>query len=156
MHCQKSMVLRPFQRDDFPKYESWFADQLLNNTLGPIDSEWLEYVLQETDGAQFSLFQNEVLVCVMGVCWSNAKNPFHVLTDLAVHPQFRRLGIGTLSISLLFAYLQTVAKTKWVAYVHAENQGAKGFFESLGWVKAEDLWQSMDLLAFSYEFKAVP
>ena len=43
------LEFRRFQEEDYPEYASWFTDPELNRRLGPIDQDWLEAVLCESE-----------------------------------------------------------------------------------------------------------
>ena len=59
--------LRLFEAADFPAYRAWYADAELDAHLGPMDEDWLTFVLADKDGRQFSYLAQEKLVAVIGV-----------------------------------------------------------------------------------------
>lgn len=129
------MLHRPFQRRDFDEFRSWFIDPLLQKTLGPMDEEWLEYVLAESPPAQFSFFVDDSLVAVIGISFPVQEHPYFVVTDVAVLPAKRRQGIAAKAISLLQdSFVDTeFCNHQWHACVEPDNSGGKAFFDSLGW-----------------------
>ncbi|WP_187360162.1 hypothetical protein [Chitinolyticbacter meiyuanensis] len=62
------MLLRHFAASDFPEYCRWFGDAELNAQLGPMDEEWLAYVLADRDGTQYSVVHDGALVAVSVWC----------------------------------------------------------------------------------------
>lgn len=127
------LYLRPFRQSDFPVYRRWFEDPWLNRALGPIDEDWLEYVLNETDGAQYAAFEQKELVAVAGLKWGDPEHPYQVVTDLAVAPHRRRCGIGRQTLTALFRQAGPSAYDHWVAYGSQDNFGARKFLKRLGW-----------------------
>ena len=90
----EQLELRPFSREDFEIYKSWFADELIETALGPMDRDWLDHVLAEEPNSQFSLFIHGSLVAVVGVAFPVSDHSYFVVTDIAVAPRRRKLGIG--------------------------------------------------------------
>src|SRR5215470_3735472 len=91
-----------FAQEDFPEYKSWYVDPELNRQLGPIDDEWLAYVLNEQDGVEYSIFRDQELVAVLGIKLPDEKRPDYVVTDLAVKPSLRGQRIGSRTLQKLF------------------------------------------------------
>ena len=125
---------RPFRRDDFEDFRSWFADDRIQNSLGPLDQEWLDCVLAEQPPAQFSFFVNNELVAVAGIVRPNHEHPYFVITDLAVHPTKQRTGIGASVVQILQNHFQiSDGLNSWKAFVALDNLGAQEFFSNLSW-----------------------
>lgn len=144
------LYLRPFQRSDFPVYRRWFEDPWLNRALGPIDEEWLETVLNETDGAQYAVLKDKELVAVTGLKWGDPEHPYQVVTDLAVAPHRRRCGIGRQTLTALFLQAGPFNYDRWIAYVSPDNLGARQFLTRLGWsvsprLKMENEWSIYEI-----------
>ncbi len=59
--------LRLFEAADFATYRAWYADAELDEHLGPMDEDWLAFVLADQEGRQFSYLQDEMLAAVVGV-----------------------------------------------------------------------------------------
>ena len=146
MHYMNSKLKqRPFHRDDFAAFQSWFADQLLQDTLGPLDEEWLNCVLSEDPPAQFSFFADNHLVAVAGISFPEIENPCFAITDLAVHPDQRRSGIGAHVVQLLQKHFRETfdSDIPWKAFVSLGNSAAQKFFTNLGWVKQPEIEDEM-------------
>lgn len=132
-YCSTSLRLSKFAEEDFPEYRSWYDDAELNLRLGPMDDEWLECVLNETDGRQYSVFEDEELVAVIGVTFPAADHPACFITDLAVKPSRRRHGIGSRVLAELMTLHRLEPGQTWNAVVDVKNAGARRFLEKNGW-----------------------
>ncbi len=149
-----TMKMRPFSRDDFETYRSWYTDPELNHQLGPMamGDVWLEYVLQESPPKEFSFFENGALVAVIGIESPEAGRSTHYITAIAVDPANKRKGIGRRALAILIdEHSQNIEPpTKWVAWVDESNGIARSFFTELNWVQADER-DSDDMLKFSLE-----
>lgn len=92
------MEVRRFQAGDFAAYRRWYADPLLDRHLGPMDDEWLADVLADTNGEEWAVLADGVLLAVVGLtpdpevgCW--------VITDFAVDPRRRGQGWGAARVA---------------------------------------------------------
>lgn len=151
------MQIRRFQASDYPTYESWFDDVLLNEQLGPMDRDWLEYVLHDSSGAQYSVLRQGELVAVVGVCLPVDGHAYYFVTDLAVRPDLRGNGIGRGALGLLLAHPDLQDSTLWRAGVMPENPAAQAFFTHLGWARREAQTPFDELIEFEYQRQpAVP
>lgn len=128
----KQWRVRRFCRADWDWYRSWFDDPELNRRLGPLDHEWLEHVLAETDGAQLVVEQDLTPTAVVGCVWG-APGFDHGITDLAVDPARRREGLGAVAVDAAIAWPGHRAGCGWLAFVEEDNAAAHAFFTSLGW-----------------------
>ena len=122
-----------FKAQDFPEYKSWYQDEELNRQLGPMDEEWLNAVLTEKDGIQYSIFHNENLVAVVGIKYPMKNYPFYCITDIAVHPQQKRKGIASHIIQQLIQLHPLKKGETWRAYVTPDNKSAQAFFDRMSW-----------------------
>jgi len=132
---QNDIQLRSVRRDDWEWIQKWFRDERLNNELGPIDEAWLEHVLGEKDGVELIAEENGSPVAIIGVLWGTKENPFHVVTDIAVHPKLRRRGIGRRVLTSVLTWPEHPSTSEWIAFISKENNEAVSFLKSLGWVK---------------------
>lgn len=137
------MQMRLFEAHDFPIYQSWFQDPWLQQALGPMDEDWLSYILQDKTGAQFSFLEKEALNCVIGLTWASETHPENIITDIAVRPDLRGHGLGKQALNLLISQQQN--GHPWIAYVEQNNSKAAAFFDRLGWQKSME-----DMLRFTY------
>ncbi len=151
------MQIRPFQAGDFPAYESWFADPVLNAQLGPMDREWLQHVLADTAGAQYSVLRGDELVAVVGICLPAEAHPYYFITDLAVRPELRGTGVGRQAQALLMTHPDLQGSTLWRAGVMPDNPGALAFLARLGWARREPDTPFDELIEFEFQRQpAVP
>lgn len=124
--------IRRFTRDDFVQYRSWYADPALNEQLGPMDEDWLAAVLGDKEGMQYSYFENERLVAVLGISLHPVELAW-VLTDIAIDPALKRQGIGQRALRAVMAIEPREHGDSWMAYVMPDNLPACRFFAALGW-----------------------
>jgi ribosomal protein S18 acetylase RimI-like enzyme len=75
------------------------------------------------------------MVGVVGVIFPVMDHPYYVITNLAVHPELKRKGIGTQIINLLKDYYTLNEGEYWVTYVHINNRIAQNFISKVGWVR---------------------
>lgn len=129
---QKHSELRLFAATDFAEYLSWYADPELNDQLGPMDDEWLDFVLTDKEGRQFSYLEDGRLSAVIGVVPDPDKDVW-VVTDLAVNPALRRHGIGRRAIAAVTGCDEFRSRPRWLAYAMSDNPAAHRFFTALGW-----------------------
>ena len=123
-----------FKTDHFTEYRSWYEDSDLNKTLGPLDQEWLDCVLKQENGCQYSVFDESELVAVVGIDFPDSKHPIYFISDIAVKPSLRERGIGSQTIDDLIEMHKLKPGQSWVASVDEKNPRAKSFFEKKGWV----------------------
>ncbi len=121
-----------FTKEDYSVFLSWFNDPCLNSALGPMKEGdgWLEAVLNQTDGEEYSAWIKNELVAVIGIYFPTKEDPFYVISQLAVKPELRRNGIGKKVIHQL---MKKYRWQSWKAFVSKENTRAMSFFESIGW-----------------------
>ncbi|WP_152221433.1 GNAT family N-acetyltransferase [Pseudomonas sp. SCB32] len=131
------MQIRPFLADDFPEYESWFADPVLNAQLGPMDRNWLAHVLADAGSVQYSILHGDQLVAVVGVCLPVEAHPYYFVTDLAVRPELRGTGVGREVMALMMSHPELQLSTLWRAGVMPDNPAALAFLTRLGWARRE-------------------
>ncbi len=145
-------VARRMVRDDWEWVRRWFEDETLNDELGPLDDEWLEYVLGETEGVELVIEAAHPAtgklapIALVGVVWGvsetdasaaeaseAAPETGHAITDLAIDPARRGFGLGRIAIDATMAWPDHPATDSWIAFVDQENDGARRFFEAIGW-----------------------
>lgn len=128
-----NLKLVPFERAHFPEYKSWYKDVELNTHLGPMDDEWLEHVLDDEHGCEYSVVQEEKMVAVVGITFPVPDHPYYFLTDLAVHPNSRGTGIGSKALQLLMQKFPLQEGETWRVVINQQNTKAQSFFEKNGW-----------------------
>jgi len=151
------MQIRPFLADDFPEYERWFSDPVLNAQLGPMDRDWLEHVLGNIHCRQYSLTRGDELVAVVGVCLPVEAHPYYFVTDLAVRPELRGTGVGRGVMGLVMGHPELQCSTLWRAGVMPDNPAALAFLTRLGWARREPDTPFDQLIEFEFQRQpAVP
>ena len=134
-----------FRREDFKTYQSWFADQFLNDSLGPaVDEEWLNFILGDRTGIQYVVTLNREMVAVVGLVKPKVDFAFWTITDIAVKPALRKQGIASRVVTALSILLK---ETNIVAFVMPENEPAIRLFSSLDW--SRDLDDSSKMWKFT-------
>lgn len=100
--------------------------------LGPVpDENWLNYVLTDETGDQYAVLEGSQLIAVVGVLFPTVQNPYYVITDIAVRPERRDIGVGSRVLGQLTS--TQLAGNYWRAYVDTANANAKRFFLGNGW-----------------------
>lgn len=141
------MEFQLFSSQHFKEYCSWFEDEALKKWLGPKpDDDWLEYVLKDPTGRQYSVFDGKRMLAVIGIVLPTEIHPYCVITDIAVRPKLRGKGTGKIAIHhLLRLHSASIFKT----FVDEKNIHAIAFFEHLNWQKAETIDED-GMWAFTY------
>lgn len=125
--------VRPMVRSDWHWISGWFRDAELDCRLGPVDEEWLEHALADRDGVQLVLEDGDGRpVALVGCVWDRS-GVEHGITDLAVNPQLRGLGIGREAVTSTLAWAWHPAAKHWIAFVDVDNAAAFNFFSAIGW-----------------------
>ncbi|MFF2622351.1 GNAT family N-acetyltransferase [Oerskovia jenensis] len=133
-----ALSVRAFTADDYPWLQAWYQDPVLDEELGPLDDEWLEYVLADETGEELVVLADGVPVAVVGIVWANGGNAAHAVTDVAVDPARRGTGLGRTALDQVVAHVEREAPDGWVAFVDRENLAAFAFFSALGWEHAAE------------------
>ena len=143
-------LFNKFKEEDFPEYKSWYADAELNTQLGPMDEEWLEHVLHEEDGDQYSVYLEEELIAVIGTKHPKPPEyPEYYITDIAVKPIRRREGVGTQVLAEFLQLDEFKDYKTWRLYISETNPIAIAFFTKNGWKQIREVDEHGMML---YEF----
>ncbi len=137
MDAEAKCFIYKFKEEHFEEYNSWFTDGELNQALGGVDDEWLNHILQNKEGIDYAVFQNDKMVGVLGILFPTAENPFYVLTNIAVRPELKKKGLGSIMLHELIQYEKKKARY-WLCYVAVENRAAQHFFEKNNWTKDDE------------------
>lgn len=127
------MELRRLTREDWSWVQEWFQDEELDDELGPLDEEWLDYVLEQQDGVQLVAVEDGEPVALVGCVWSPDGRERHGITDIAVSPRHRRSGLGRRAAAAVTGWAGHPSGGGWMAFVDPENENAFAFFHALGW-----------------------
>ena len=126
------LKIEKFKSKHFKDYQSWSGDPEFNKRLGPIDEEWLSFVLQDETGDQYAFTNGSKLMAVVGIVLPTSVDNNYTITDISVAPQLRSKGIGTKALNLLMRHYSRDTKT-WKAFIEYDNLTAVQFFKKNGW-----------------------
>ena len=135
--------LTPFIPQYYSTYRSWFADPILTRTLGSIDEAWLHHILTDTKGQEYAALVDKQLVGVVGLELPEATERRIAITNIAVHPDRRRTGIGTQILQQLPQVITPQPGEGWLAYVDRHNEAAQRFFTHNGWSASDEAGDDM-------------
>ncbi|MBX2816912.1 MAG: GNAT family N-acetyltransferase [Saprospiraceae bacterium] len=127
------LQLRRFLEKDFVEYQHWFKDETMNKALGPMDDDWLRYVMEDENGIQIAIHSQETLISVIGIVPPEKEGGPFVISGFAVNPVVQNLGYGTASLHLLLKEFALQHVSQWICYVASENDVARHFFQKNGW-----------------------
>ena len=142
-----------FRKSDFSTYQRWFTDAELNKQLGPLDNDWLNYILADSTGDQFCFTHFDALIAVAGISSPTVVFPYNVITDIAVRPNLRRQGIGRFILELLPPMVKRDGAQIWRANVNPTNLAAIQLFEKSGWARIEQKTPDDDMIIFERSTK---
>ncbi|MGB3476393.1 MAG: GNAT family N-acetyltransferase [Mycobacterium sp.] len=125
--------VRAVVRADWNWIAEWFRDPELDRRLGPVDDEWLDYVLSDHDGAQLVVERDTGQPVALAGCVWDRSGTEHGITDFAVDPRLRRSGIGTQALTSVLTWVGHPAAKRWIAFVELDNSAAFNFFSAIGW-----------------------
>ncbi len=120
-------------------YKAIYALWLMSDgvSLGASDSQ--EQIAQFLTRNPNSSFVAEVNGSLVGTILSGHDGRRGYIHHTAVHPQFRRLGIGQQLVKCALTALQNANILKCHLFVHQTNEVAKAFWQSVGWHLRDDL-----------------
>ena len=88
------------------------------------------------------------MVGVIGVKHPSIDGDNLVITDIAVCPKMKGMGIGSTMLSELSRLYPNVSHSNMVAYVATSNARAIAFFAKNKWVQIKDEEQGDDMIKF--------
>lgn len=130
------MKLRRLVREDWAWIQDWFRDPKINQELGPLDLEWLEFVMNEDDGIQLVALEDNQPVALIGCAWHPEAHELHGITDIAVSPAYKKQGLGRNALFETIKWPGHPPCGGWKAFVSPQNAEAEAFFSSVGWKNA--------------------
>lgn len=143
--------VRPLLRSDWTWIKKWFQDQWLNSALGPMDEEWLDYVLADRNGVELVVTRKGQPIGLVGIVWATSEQAFHCVTDLAVDPALRRQGLGCRILEAAMRWPGHPPASTWRAYVAQDNDPPARLLQSLGWTETNT---QNDMRTFSTQVKS--
>lgn len=150
-HNPHHFALRRIHADDWDWIETWLLDPVFAAGIAPLDSDWLDFVLNSASGAQLILTYQALPVAMIGCTWAIDAEPFHAITDIAVAPKFRRCGVGKRALACALAWPEQPPADAWLAYVAPDNYAAIQFFTHNGW-----LYQGLEDAMHRFEYYTRP
>ncbi len=126
-----------FKRENYEEYNSWFSNEQIKKALFDIEGNWLEYVLNDTTGAEYAVFTGNELSAVVGIIHPTSDYPTYGIKNIAVHPDKFRQGIGSRVLELLLKMHSLNKDEYWIAFVDEENHSAQRFFEHNDWIQKD-------------------
>ena len=131
-----NLTFKRFGRQHYPEYAAWFIDPELNHALGPMDEEWLDAILAETEeeGITWAVFRDGEFVAVIETRFDPQKVLPAAITALAVKPALRRQGIGRAVLEKLLADHHMQGRGSHLCYIHKDNSASLLLCEGLGFV----------------------
>ena len=144
-----AISLERFSKTHYEEYRAWFEDETMKEYLGHVDQEWLEYILNDQSGREFTAIKNGKLVGVVGITFPCEGNQNYVITNLAVNPKMKRSGLGSQIINCLVNMVPLKENEQWTSYVNVNNMIAHDFFEKLN-------WQLINIVDGMFEFRYSP
>src|SRR5262245_38483405 len=115
---------RPFAREDFAEYASWFADPDLSRNLGPMDDAWLELAGSggEMSGDEtWTVFRHGKLVAVVEALFETDDRSSYMISAVATKPAPRGQGIGTAALRHVLDLRRSRGILKHAAKVSVDN-----------------------------------
>jgi ribosomal protein S18 acetylase RimI-like enzyme len=124
-----------FHPDYFEEYLSWFADPELDQHLGPMEANdpWLDYVMSNQQGTDFAVYRDGEMVAEIGIQFPIEENFAYYITNLAVKPELRRQGVGSLVLSAITNLYPLQSGASWRCFVHENNHKTRFFLEKNKW-----------------------
>ncbi len=141
------ITYRKFEKIDFTEYKKWYQDAELNKYLWPMDSDWLEAVLSETDWCEYSFFRNWKLIGVVWIKFPKQDTSYYI-TDFAINPQFKKKGLGSQVLRKVFDIHPLKPDEIWTTFVSEKNTIAKSFFEKNWFVYSSNKLNEMMKLIY--------
>ncbi len=146
------MTVQKFKSTDFETYQSWFLDELVKKYLGnPPDAEWLRYILTDKEGVQYTFFEAQKMVGVMGIVLPDQAHPHYYITDIVVNPKWRNKGIGRQMLDSLQALHPLTFGQSYKAFVDIKNKKAQLFFKKLDWQLMSEQPDEDEMLSFTFQ-----
>ena len=128
--------MRPIQKEDWAWVSDWFRDAWLMKELGPMDREWLDHVLNQTDGVELVAEIEGQPIGLIGITWCTLEHPFNVITDLAIAPLLRRSGLGRRVLKAAMEWPGHPNADQWITFTAKDNDPPARLLISMGWLEA--------------------
>ncbi len=146
-------MYRRFVPDDYLWYADWYQDDILKDSLGPLDEAWLACRIHDPASPAYVVMDQGDTVGVIGCTLDDGTHGFDVLTELAIHPALRRRKYGGGILADLIAGRGPLRGGALRAYVCRCNVPAIAFFTQLA---TRVQGESDDMIAFIITDDASP
>lgn len=142
---------RKFSRAEYEEYDSWFENKDIQKSLGYIDEEWFEYINNNKKGIELAVFQDNILIAVIGLAYPNAEDSSYFITNMAVKPTLQNRGLGSQILKTLIDKTDLKPNEFWAVNVFKFNIKAQRFFEKNTWKKMGEIEE--DMIQYEYHKK---
>ena len=133
------LTFLPFTADLYPAYAAWFSDPELNHHLGPMDTDWLKWVLahEGTDEQTRAVYRGDALVGVTEVVIDRSGDfPVAVISAVSVQPTLRGQGIGLEIMRQVIVDYHRAGIRRFRAQIALSNIRSLRLFARLGFAPA--------------------
>jgi N-acetylglutamate synthase len=130
------MTITPFTMSD---YDPVIALWQMSDGVGLSDAdspEKIQFYLERNPGMSFIARQEGVIV---GAVLSGHDGRRGYIHHLAVHPDYRRQGIGQQLIDHCLAALHAIGIQKCHLFIFTDNRSGIAFWQSTGWSYRQDI-----------------
>jgi GNAT superfamily N-acetyltransferase len=147
-----NLEFKRFLREHYSEYASWFVDPELNRHLGPMDWDWLNAVLCESEsaGVTWAVLRDSELVAVVETVFDPQNQFPAVISAVAVKPALRRQGIGTAVLQGVLLLDKSKGIVEHIAYVSFDNQAGQRCVERAGFTPITSLPDEHGYLEFRH------
>ena len=131
--------IRPVTIDDYDSiFELWYSTEQSRRALNPIDDsrEGIDRYLKRNPNTCFAAITGERIV---GVILSGHDGRRGIIHHLCVHPDFRRMGIGSQLVASAEAALRKEGIQKVFGLVFKDNDTANSFWKCQGYMLRTNL-----------------
>ena len=131
--------IRPMTTDDYASvFELWNSTEQSRRALNPIDDsrEGIDRYLKRNPNTCFAALAGDKLI---GVILSGHDGRRGIIHHLCVHPDCRRMGIGSRLVSRAEEALRAEGIQKVFGLVFKDNDTANAFWESRGYTLRSNL-----------------
>ena len=132
----KSVVIQEMVIDDYDEVRAlWELSDGIE--VSDIDSSAsIDRFLRRNAGLSFVAREDDQLVGAV-LCGHDGRRGY--IDHLAVHPSYRRQGVGRSLVSRCLFHLMRIGIRRWNLFVLKNNQDARNFWTHLGWAERVEL-----------------
>jgi RimJ/RimL family protein N-acetyltransferase len=147
------LQFKPFQQENYAEYAAWFVDPELNRRLGPMDQEWLDATLAQTEAEEvtWAVFREQELVAVIETAFDPQEPRRAAITALATKTHLRRQGIGTAVLQQLLEMHRRRGIHEHWTHLKMDNEAARRCIEQAGFKPISGLPDAHGYVEFRLE-----